>query len=219
MRNARILILLVAAGAAAPAARAQYTVDPNQSLAWGENIGWVNWYVDGGRGVIVNPTYLEGQIWSENAGWIGLGDGTPANGVSYANVDDTDFGVNVDFGTGNLSGMAWGENVGWINFAGGALATPPAPARVGSDCRLHGYAWGENVGWINLDDAVHYVALLLDGDTDGDGDVDLTDLAVTLANFDTPSGATRHDGDADGDGDVDLTDLALTLSNFDAACN
>jgi len=52
------------------------------------------------------------------------------------------------------------------------------------------------------------------GDVDGDGDVDLTDLATLLTNFGTPSGATRGMGDLDGDGDVDLTDLATLLSNF-----
>ena len=55
------------------------------------------------------------------------------------------------------------------------------------------------------------------GDTDGDNDVDLTDLALLLSNFDAaPPGP--HVGDVDGDGDVDLTDLALLLSNFEGEC-
>lgn len=52
------------------------------------------------------------------------------------------------------------------------------------------------------------------GDTDGDGDVDSTDLAVLLANFGMTTGATVPDGDTDGDGDVDSTDLATLLANF-----
>jgi len=52
------------------------------------------------------------------------------------------------------------------------------------------------------------------GDLDGDGDVDLTDLAVLLANFGTLTGATYEQGDIDGDGDVDLADLATLLANF-----
>lgn len=56
------------------------------------------------------------------------------------------------------------------------------------------------------------------GDVDGDGDVDLTDLASLLANFGVASGAARDDGDLDGDGDVDLTDLASLLGNFGSAC-
>lgn len=55
----------------------------------------------------------------------------------------------------------------------------------------------------------------------GDGDVDLTDIAVVLANFGTLNGATCDTGDvepASGDGDVDLADLAVLLANYDAVC-
>jgi hypothetical protein len=54
------------------------------------------------------------------------------------------------------------------------------------------------------------------GDFDTDGDVDLADLAVVLANFGTASDVIE--GDSDGDGDVDLDDLALLLANFGGAC-
>lgn len=52
------------------------------------------------------------------------------------------------------------------------------------------------------------------GDLDRDGDVDLSDLAQLLANYDVTSGATYTDGDLDGDGDVDLADLAALLSVY-----
>lgn len=52
------------------------------------------------------------------------------------------------------------------------------------------------------------------GDVNGDGCVNLTDLALLLRSFGQASGATRGDGDLDGDADVDLTDLATLLSNF-----
>ncbi len=58
----------------------------------------------------------------------------------------------------------------------------------------------------------------LAGDVDGDGDVDLADLAVLLANYNTPSGMTYADGDLDGDGDVDLSDLAIMLANYGSSC-
>ncbi|MCC6360158.1 MAG: DNRLRE domain-containing protein [Phycisphaerales bacterium] len=56
------------------------------------------------------------------------------------------------------------------------------------------------------------------GDLNGDGVVDLTDLATLLAHFGTPSGALFEDGDLDGNGTVDLTDLATLLGNFGATC-
>jgi hypothetical protein len=52
------------------------------------------------------------------------------------------------------------------------------------------------------------------GDLDGDGDVDLTDLARLLSNYGMTGGATYEDGDLDSDGDVDLSDLAALLSVY-----
>lgn len=56
------------------------------------------------------------------------------------------------------------------------------------------------------------------GDLNGDGNIDLTDLAILLSNFATPSDALPEDGDLDGDGDVDLSDLAVMLSVFATVC-
>lgn len=138
--------------AAAPAL-GQSTVDEVNKFSWQENCGWMNWRdANGGaQGVRDHMTFLAGYIWAENVGWVNVGDGTPANGVQYANATGADFGVNIG-STGRLSGYAWGENIGWINFDGGAGATPAAPARIDlAEGRLRGYAWGENVGWVNLD--------------------------------------------------------------------
>lgn len=55
-------------------------------------------------------------------------------------------------------------------------------------------------------------------DLDGDGDIDIGDLAILLSNFGTPGGASADDGDLDGDGDVDITDLAGLLSVFGTSC-
>ncbi len=220
-----MICTLVAIASASATGLAQSNINPDDKWAWGENVGWINWQHDAedpngiSAGVIIADTYLAGFIWTGNVGWINLGDGSPADGFHYANLDDTDFGVNLFPATGRLTGYAWGENVGWINFGGGTFADPPnIPRLVENGCRLRGFVWGENVGWINLDDDEAFVGVLIHGDLDYDRDVDLADLAQLLANYGTTSGATYEDGDIDGDGDVDLADLAALLANYGRTC-
>ena len=137
-------------------------IDAVQRYAWSENVGWTNWRHDTPNpndGVLVDETFLSGFFWAENVGWISVGDGVPANGSQYANLDSSDFGVNLDPSTGDLSGLAWGENVGWINFETSEFA--PNQARLDRGAlRLRGYAWAENIGWINLDDTEHFVGVI-----------------------------------------------------------
>jgi hypothetical protein len=49
-----------------------------------------------------------------------------------------------------------------------------------------------------------------EGDVSGDGETNLADLNLVLANF----GTQNSEGDADGSGTVDLADLNLVLANF-----
>ena len=80
------------------------------------------------------------------------------------------------------------------------------------------YSWSSNLvpGDTNNggDVFVHECEPAIPGDLDDDGDVDLSDLAVLLSNYGTPSGMLYEDGDIDGDGDVDLSDLAELLANY-----
>ena len=51
------------------------------------------------------------------------------------------------------------------------------------------------------------------GDLDGDGDTDLADLGILLADFGCASPGPCP-GDLDGDGDTDLADLGILLADF-----
>lgn len=139
---------------------AQSNIDPTDKFSWSENAGWINWRDANGSadGVIVQANFLSGFAWGENVGWLNLGDGTPSSGLAYANVDGSDFGVNMA-ADGALSGFAWGENIGWVNFGTSSLGSDQARFDFLA-ARFRGYAWGENVGWINLDDATHFVGLV-----------------------------------------------------------
>jgi hypothetical protein len=72
---------------------------------------------------------------------------------------------------------------------------------------------------VMLDDiSLHVVGAECPGDLDGDGDVDLADLAQLLGSYGMTNGATYEDGDLDGDGDVDLADLAEMLGHYGTVC-
>ena len=61
---------------------------------------------------------------------------------------------------------------------------------------------------------------ILDGDTDGDYDVDNADLGRAAGNFTGSGGSifmTRADGDMDGDGDIDNADLGVIVGAFTGA--
>ena len=66
-----------------------------------------------------------------------------------------------------------------------------------------------------LDEVVQLrVLTILQGDFDGDGDVDGDDFLIWENNFPTITGALRFDGDANGDGAVDGNDFVLWQRNF-----
>jgi hypothetical protein len=209
----RLLIGTLLLTSLASATLAQSNVDPGASFAWAENIGWCNFFADGTNGVAMTADLLHGYVWSENEGWIHLGDGTPEEGSHYSNESATDYGVNHD-GAGGLYGCAWGENIGWIDFdtsgSGGSQATV-TPAGT-----LSGYAWAENEGWINMGTAEHSKASarlrrtaprrakqvfgvkLLDTDGDELADAFETNTGVYVSAYD--AGSDPNDPDSDDDG-------------------
>jgi hypothetical protein len=180
-------------------ARAATTINSANRFAYGANIGWIDWRGDAANGAVIGEFVCSGYIYSANVGWIHVGDGTPANGVRYANNSATDFGVNHD-GAGNLRGLAYGANIGWLNFTnrdatGGTFDGPRVHLVTG---RLSGYVYGANVGWISLSNAVAHVqtdTIPAGPDSDGDGIPDNWELQYA-GNLTTLNGS----GDFDNDG-------------------
>lgn len=72
-------------------------------------------------------------------------------------------------------------------------------------------------------DATEYLLMVLGGqpcpgDLDGNGVVDLGDLAILLAHYGLTATAQPGDGDLNGDHNVDLSDLAIILSEYGVPC-
>lgn len=147
--------VVVACSVSAGSPPAISSINSSAPYAWGENIGWLNWYAGGTDGVYIGPQFCYGNIYSANTGWINMGNGTPLNNTSYSQSPG-DVGVNVVNGV-YLIGYAWGANIGWINFGTNYPAGFPAadlPRVSLATGQLSGYAWSANCGWINLNSSV-----------------------------------------------------------------
>jgi len=100
-----------------------------------------------------------------------------------------------------------GASLGGTFDLAGTIGQPDAGVMTGGTYTLVGGLWP----------GAQPTASPCPGDLDGDGDVDLGDLALVLQNF-LGNGTPSPGGDLDGDGDTDLSDLALLLQNFGLTC-
>lgn len=119
-----------------------------------------------GMDVAVVENVLAGYLWDSTTGWIHLGDGTPANGVNYANNSGSDYGVN-HASDEKLTGTAWSPTTGWLAFEQAQDKPRIEPTGVFS-----GYVWSATCGWINLGSVAApllHTAQILIVDSDGDG--------------------------------------------------
>ena len=203
--NTRFLVFALASGfSLQPSAlvHAATTLTLTNHFAYGGNVGWLEGRGDVAHGAVIGEYVCSGSLYAANVGWIGLGGGSPANGLRYQNNSGTDYGVNHD-GLGNLRGFAYGANIGWVNFE--ANGAPKVDLATGN---LSGYAYSANCGWISLSNAqaVVQTAVLAPGtDSDRDGITDAWELTYTntLTAF-TAVSDTDHDG---------LTDLQESLAD------
>ena len=195
-----ITILLVAYSSMAAT-----TIDPSNPYAYGANIGWINAEGDTANGAVIGQAFCSGYMYGANVGWINLGDGTPDNGMAYANNSATDFGINHD-GLGNLTGYAWGANIGWINFEQ-TYGMPKVNLETGG---LSGYVWAANAGWINLS-GVKTLTL----NSGPDSDVDTIPDAWEFAHTNVLTVLSNGGVDSDNDGTPDTAEYSADTDPFD----
>jgi|GEM_PF-4455704 len=165
-------------------------------------IGWAS--LDGGW-----PSDGEALIYQRvDSEW------TPAGRLFAANGDDDEwFGASVALTDQHaIVGAPFG------NYAAGTayifdLNLP--------DCNLN--SWCDDIdiaeGWsVDFDGDEIPEECGCPGDLNGDRVVNLSDLAILLANYGAEEGMTHADGDLDFDGDVDLSDLAYLLGVYGDTC-
>ena len=156
-----------------------------------------------------------------------LSAGGSLNPTGWNSLSDQDFDGN---GPANGSGNGWeeggGSNPGALAEAyllGDSLIAANAQVSLGSayntavDAQDLVFRYRTASGNL-FDGVVQYIASALPGDTNGDGDVDDSDLGTAFANYTGPvggaGGKTAAQGDTDGDGDVDDSDLGTSFANY-----
>lgn len=225
------LPFLIALTFLSPASHADSTIDPapGNRHSYAANTGWADWNWEpaapgGGRGATVTSYTLSGRIYHANLGWIDLGDGSPADGVHYANATvagQPDFGVNHEGGA--LSGMAYGANIGWIQFAQSWPSPPRIDLQTGA---FSGLAYCAQCGWIDLGQngpaGVVTRKLASTPDSDADGIEDAWEFEQVIAAgkaTGSPAGdltLLAADGsDSDCDGISDVAEFIADTNPFD----
>ena len=203
MRKSNLLAVFVIFVSFVVSVSAATTIDPANPYAYGANIGWINAEGDITHGAVIGQAFCSGYIYSANCGWISLGDGSPTDGMGYANNSAGDFGINHD-GVGNLSGYAYGANIGWITFE--QIHGQPKVNLITGD--LSGYAWSANAGWINLD-GIKTLSI------DAGPDIDADNIPDAWEYGHTNTLTALNGGDADGDGVSDVDEYLADTDPFD----
>lgn len=151
--------------------------------------------------------------------------------------------IKIPFSTADLDGLNWRFlSLQYWNGSSWELAvlgnTQNSPSHLGvegdryeaedtviptlsSDLGDYGVFWNPTEGkgfvWANVDHATDFAAIVLLGDFEPDGDVDLVDFAIIAAAWmsdDTPTANWNADCDLDGSGDIGIDDLVKFTENW-----
>jgi len=222
------------------------TVDHFEAWRWTESDGMVSlgdlpggdvWSrafdVSGDGSVIVGfgnpaPSVLQAWRWTEAEGMVQLPD-FPSGGVqAIAQAITPDGSIIVGSGSIYDGGAYYSEAAIWddmhgirsvkdvlvdlgVDLTGWRLLTVTGVSNDGQT--LGGVGWNPTGGWeawvASIDEAIP-------GDIDGDGDVDLADLAALLAVYGLCAGDPGYipEADLDSSGCITLSDLAGLLANY-----
>lgn len=104
-----LLLLSLLPFSAARASAINGTIDLNNSYAWGNNLGWINFAPHNGInyvGLNINDSVISGYAWSRQYGWINF---APDNGGVTNNC------------VGELGGYAWSSQLGWLSLSGAGI--------------------------------------------------------------------------------------------------
>ncbi|MBU0617675.1 MAG: VCBS repeat-containing protein [Planctomycetes bacterium] len=189
---------------------------------WPQQMCWTDWYSpvigditgDGLPDVITNNNHLDGQCavyaWDFQGDLI---DGFPkitgaslGGPVAIADIDNDDRVELIATSNVRVSGDVWLDQ--------GCLYVWDLDARY-APSTMHWPTFQHD----RRNSGRYAPPPICFGDLDGDGYVDLSDLAELLSDYGTTSGARYEDGDLDGDGDVDLADLAALLAVYGTTCD
>ena len=165
---------------------------------------------DTGSNWTISAGFTPGSLTSYSAAGEPLVPDTTQQGVTYAGALSFTNTVQTD---DTVNRQLFGANIGQVVVSGGSAVN------VYIDNYTDIVAAGDgNVGdqrtWY---DGVGYELAAVPGDTDGDGDVDDSDLGTSFANYTGPVGdvgKTAAQGDTDNDGDVDDSDLGTSFSAY-----
>ena len=127
--------------------------------------------------------------------------------------------VEIDTNTGQMTGRAFVSDGGLppsgtepFVFNGGLTGVPGGAGGTGNAWDIVGLVQAEFDNMIGFEIYVTPPSGCA-GDLDGDGDTDLADLGILLADFGCAAPGPCA-GDLDGDGDTDLADLGILLADF-----